>query len=485
MSDTVATLQGLLGPKPGMHRIPFALDSYQHPSPPLSSKRLLNLFSEQEPADARTVAALISTPGLLTSFVCGVGPIRAMNSDLSGRVYIASGDHFYRWGRLVAGVPVLDDLGPIGTPVQIPGFDKEMTTIAVGPTAVVVCVPPNAFTQDHTGLTLNQLGVTFPGAATVAYIDGYFVFTAGDNTSQFFVSHLLDPTLFDALDFAFADGVPNVVRRVITHLGELWLIGENGVEIWYDSGDLDFPFRRQVGGVIPHGCASPQTVAQADGSVFWGGVDGIIYRSNGYTAVRISSHAVEAMGMAFGTDALTYSQNGHIFYCITLGNRTMAYDCTTKQWADRSSAADGSTRWLPSATANDPLFLGDSASGNIYVPVPGLSTDNGVVVRRSATMPPIWAGTNRAFMNRLEVEMEVGTAGSAGDPLTVDWSDDGGITWNGGPRPMDAGSVGQTRKRVFTTRLGSFHQLVLRLTRQGSLTLYAVDADISQPLGGG
>jgi hypothetical protein len=45
--------------------------------------------------------------------------------------------------------------------------------------------------------------------------------------------------------------------------------------------------------------------------------------------------------------------------------------------------------------------------------------------------------------------------------------------------------VGQTRKRVFTTRLGSFHQRVLRLTRQGSLTLYAVDADITQPLGGG
>src|ERR1700732_3217308 len=129
MSDTLTALQGLLGPKPGMHRIPFALDSYQHVSPPLSAKRLLNLYAGQEPADARTQAALIPTPGLVVNLTVGAGPIRALNSDLSGRVYIASGDHLYRWGRLVGGVPVVDDLGPIGVPaIGAGGYTLGMVT---------------------------------------------------------------------------------------------------------------------------------------------------------------------------------------------------------------------------------------------------------------------------------------------------------------------------------------------------------------------
>jgi hypothetical protein len=49
----------------GMRRIPFPLESYEHPSRPLSAKRLLNLMAEKAPADARTAAALVSTPGLL------------------------------------------------------------------------------------------------------------------------------------------------------------------------------------------------------------------------------------------------------------------------------------------------------------------------------------------------------------------------------------------------------------------------------------
>jgi hypothetical protein len=103
-------------------------------------------------------------------------------------------------------------------------------------------------------------------------------------------------------------------------------------------------------------------------------------------------------------------------------------------------------------------LFGDSLSGKTFNPVPSLATDDGVVVPRLAVMPPMWAGTNRAFCNRVEIEMEVGGALSPGNVL-LEWSDDGGITWTGS-RTMSAGTAGQLRKRVFTTRLGSFHQRV-------------------------
>jgi hypothetical protein len=92
-------------------------------------------------------------------------------------------------------------------------------------------------------------------------------------------------------------------------------------------------------------------------------------------------------------------------------------------------------------------------------------------------LPPLYGGTKRAFCARLEVEMEVGTVHSPPN-VVLDWSDDGGSTWTGGPRTMLVGSAGATRVRVYATRLGSFRQRVFRLTAQHAFSIYALDADI-------
>lgn len=89
LTDTATQqLAQALAPKGGMRRIPFPLESYQHPSLPLTAKRLINLMAEQLPADARVAAALVSTPALqawnTTGGVSpiGSGPILAMNDDV-------------------------------------------------------------------------------------------------------------------------------------------------------------------------------------------------------------------------------------------------------------------------------------------------------------------------------------------------------------------------------------------------------------------
>lgn len=74
--------------------------------------------------------------------------------------------------------------------------------------------------------------------------------------------------------------------------------------------------------------------------------------------------------------------------------------------------------------------------------------------------------------------MQAGGPTPTGD-VVVDWSDDGGFSWGGGPRTLNAGTSIQTRKRVFTTRLGSFRERVFRLTTQKRTIIYGVDADIS------
>jgi hypothetical protein len=210
----------------------------------------------------------------------------------------------------------------------------------------------------------------------------------------------------------------------------------------------------------------------------------MVYRSEGYKAVRVSTHAVENIIRALGTNnvlsALTYTQNGHPFYIINFATRTLAYDCATKVWHERASGLDGEARWLGNAATvfGDIPLIGDWTSGNLYMAVPTLATDNGVLIKRSVTLPPIWANTRRGFCARVEIEMEVGGANPAGD-VTLEWSDDGGFTWTGGPRVMASGAPTERRKRVFTTRLGSFRQRVFRISSRGNTTLYACDADIT------
>ncbi len=483
MSGTVG-LQTPQAPAPRneLQRIPLPTGSYQHPSLPLSAQRLLNMFAEREDQGSRVDAALVSTAGLTFDNVYGTGPIWAMNDDLPGRIYIVSGSELYRFRSEITGVFV-DYLGFIGSPGigVLPEF-AQMVTIAVGPTAAVICVPPNAYTCTHTE-PLNQIGGSFPGASSVAYLDGYFIFTAYENSAKFFISGLLDPANFDALDFAYSDGLTNVISRVITHRGEAWMMGYTGIEVWYDSGDI-FPLRRQSGGTINQSVATPKSVATGDNSVFWIGLDSIVYRSAGYKAVRISDHAIEAKieaGKAINVvTAFTHHQSGHIFYTFTLADETFSYDCSTLKWHNRSSSPDGNGRWRASCSAGSAgmQWLGDIYSGNVYLSDRDSGLDNGQKIIRQAALPILWGGGDRVTMNRVELEMQVGGSGGPGTDLKIEWSDDGGITWNG-LRNLDAGGIADLRKRVYTTRLGSFRQRVMRITAHGIATIYAVDASLT------
>jgi hypothetical protein len=466
-------------PVRGMQRIPFPIESYQHPSVPLSAKRLLNMMAEEAPADARTQTPLISTPGLdwETSFPVG-GPVAAFNTDLIGGYYCVSGWHLYRNNEFGT-----TDLGVIGSPIDTSmpaGY--PMVTIAVSPFAVVACSPPNLFTATHSGaLSAIPMGALPSGGAdSITFFDGYFVATQTGRGTTFYISGLQDPMTWDPLDFANVEGMDNILLRAIWHRNELWLLGRTAIEIWYDAGASDFPFRRQAGGVIPFGVI-PQSVARVDGSLWWVAPEGVVFRSVGYQPQRVSTHAIEALIDHYGPDtavAVGYMHGGHAFYALTLGNaRTVVYDSATKKWHDRASGADGTGPWRPTVagTVNNVPMVGD-ATGNLYTLNAFGETDNGTPIFRQATLPPLYAQTRRAFCSRVEIEMEVGGTYPPGN-VTLDWSDDGGITWTGS-RTMSGGAAPELRKRVYTTRLGSFRQRVFRISSYGRATLYACDADI-------
>lgn len=479
MSDALSALVKAQQ-QPKMQPIPFATESAEGDSNSATLERLVNLYAEVAPPGARSKITLRSTPGLLTTNVFGTGPVLAMNSDLPGRLYVVSGTRLIRQTDTS-----VDDMGDVGSPTA---SYSSIVTIATGPTQVVVCVPPRAYGARVDETALHPItGTTdspFPGASSVAYIDGYFVFTADENSSRFFTAKLLDPNSFDALDFAYSDATPNVIRRVVEHLERLWFMGESAIEIWYNSGDLDFPFRRDFGGVIPYGVMSPKSVAICDGSVFWLATNGMVMRNDGYKAARVSTHAIETrihnyLGVT-GTpslgigEAFSFTDDGHPFYVLTLTKQndpglTLLLDCATKLWHERSSDAGGSGRWRPNCAAlSGQVVLGDSASGAVFQIAPASSQEAGVDVPRIAVSPPISNASRRATMDCLEIVCELG-----GSPLVLDYTDDAGATWRGDR------TLNLSGKRARTNRLGSFYQRTLRLRTTGRVRIFEAEAQIT------
>lgn len=466
-------------------RLNFAQETYALQSLPADAQRLVNLYSEKLPEDARSPTILRSTPGLVPTFQLGTGPVYQMNDSLSGRLYIVSGDHFFRLRPDAESGP--EDLGAVGAPVS--GFP----TIAVGTNSACVCVPPNAYVCDHSGpmVQITDPAFTQTGASSVAYIDGYFVFTSFENSSRWFVSNLLSGTTFDALQFAYADTRPNVVRRVMVLRGDIWFMGEGGLEAWYDAGNKNFPFLRRAGSDIAYGCGAPQSCVILDNSIFYLSYFGIIFRINGYQVVRISTSFIEEW-IRFNSDytlidACAHTYEGHAWYCITFNGttpgtrRTFCYDCSTQRWAERASGLGASDVWLGQSAAQrgQVVLIGSRANGQIYNLDPGSDADNGQVLTRIATLPPIWAETDRAFMHRLTLEMQPGIM-PKDNRVQLDVSDDGGNTYRMRPDGVVAGVLGDAKHRIYWSRLGSFRQRVLRFTLNGPCALYGADVEMDK-----
>jgi hypothetical protein len=264
----------------------------------------------------------------------------------------------------------------------------------------------------------------FPGAVTVGYLDGYFVFNE-PNSQRFWVTSLNDGTAIDPLDFASAEGNPdNVVSLMVDHR-EVWLFGSNTVEVWYNAGLADFPLARIEGAFMETGCLAPYSVAKLDNSVFWLGSDargnGIVYRNQGYNAQRVSTHAIEWQIQQYNVlnDAIGYSyqQDGHSFYVLVFpaAQATWVFDVSTGAWHERAFW-DGVRfrRHRSNCQANfaGQVVVGDWEDGRIYAFDPEVYQDDESTQRWLRSWRALPTGQNnlkRTAHHMLQLDCESGT----------------------------------------------------------------------------
>lgn len=421
--------------------------------------RMLNLYPEVIPAGGLEPAFLQRAPGLRLLATIGTGPIRGLWT-MDGYGYVVSGSELYK-------VDILWNSTLLGT---VSGSGS--VAMADNGTQIFVACNPDGYIYNATTNVFAQItDPDFPGAVTVGYLDGYFVFTE-PNSQKVWVTSLLDGTSVDPLDFASAEGSPDKLSGLIIVNREAWLMGLLTTEVWYDAGTAAFPLQRLQGAYNEVGCASPYSICKLDNSVFWLGQDqqgdGVVYRSTGYNANRISTHAVEWQLQSYGTlsDAVayTYQQDGHSFYVLTFPteNKTWVYDVPTDAWHERASWDSGLIRHRSNCHmffANENC-VGDFESGKIYALSMTTYSDNGVRqpwLRSWRALPTGQNDFKRTAHHSLQLNCESGvglTTGQGSDPqVSLRWSDDGGHTWsNYHSRTM--GRIGEYFTRVIWRRLG-------------------------------
>lgn len=443
-------------------KLPFVGPAYQSRSINADAQQSINLYLEMDNASPRAPVAMHGTPGTVRKFTLPVGPVRGAVAE-GGYAWVVSGQKVYR----VAPDWSFTLLGGIATASGEVGMTSNGAQILIvdGVAGWLVNVAASTLTK------ITAEG--FPnGVKRATFQDGYFLVNGLTGSQSFWINRTAyDGAAWDALDFASAEGAPDDSDGLISDHREVWIFGGKSAEIFVNTGNSDQPFQRSGNAFIEHGCASAGTIAKADNTVFWLGSDdrgdGVVWRADGYTPVRISTHAIEhALSSYTLSDAIamTYQQEGHVFYVLTFptDSKTWVYDAATQQWHERAWMKPGTgelSRWRANCMVffNGHHLVGDYETGAVYALDLDTYTDDGgpmLARRRTITNESMQV---RMFYHSLQIDMEagVGTGNGQGfDPkVMLRYSNDGGHTWSN-ERSASMGKVGQYGARARFTRLG-------------------------------
>lgn len=453
--------------------------AYQARSVIASAQRCVNLYPEVNQRETFMMLPQLSgaasttthypTPGLTLKGTASDLGWRGLYCANNGTLYGVCGSSVYAVGS----TGILTPLGSIKTtsgPVSMADNGTSLVLVDGSTSGWIVTLATNAFAPlvDPTGL--------FVGANFVAYVDTFFVFNKP--ASQSFYCSLSNELVFDPLYIANKTGYADDIVALAIVQRQIWLIGQETTEIWYDSGDSNFPFAIVPGAFIQHGCVAPYSVAVQDVTVLWLGQDPqghcIVFQGGNYQAQRVSTHAIEQEIQTYAkvSDAIGFihQMGGHMFYVLTFpsADKTWVYDISSQIWHERmwldSNGVEHRHRANCGAAAYGQFWVGDWQNGNLYVFDVDNYTDNGAAIRRIRSFPHVVNEMKRVMYRQFVADMQCGATQdpSATPQVELRWSDDRGVSYRNTLR-KPLGQVGQTNVMLQWQRLGMARDRVFEL----------------------
>ena len=449
--------------------IPFSLAHDKERTAFLNGSEAMNMYAEVAQPGGTAQFVLQQTPGVSPFCTLPTAPVLALKA-VKGRLFAATADAVYEvdeYGQHTKlGDCVLGGRVSVATNGMHVVFvdGKKGFSLTLSSNAVAEITDPNFYPAD-----------------VVTFQDGYFIFNRA-GTGQFFITDPYTLT-FNALNFATAEGVPNNIISLISNHRELWIFGDDAIEVWFNAA-TQFPFQRVAGAVIGKGIAAAHSPALVDNTVFWLGKDGVVYRAEGYSPMRISTHPVEqdiGKGRQDDAFAYSYSEDGHLFYVLTFPHqkKTWVYDVAVGLWHKRSSAGYGRHLSECYEQAFNRHLVAQSGAGAILQMSRYTYHELGEQVRRHIITPPIHSDLNKLRMHSAQVVMDAYPNASMDKTITpwvmMSWSDDGGESWST-ERWVSAGALGRSKFRATWRRLGRFRQRQIKFAYASKLPLTMVKA---------
>jgi hypothetical protein len=359
---------------------------------------------------------------------------------------------------------------------------------------LVIVVPGgDAFAYDNVADTLAQItDIDFITSSTVVFKDGFFVFSAADG-SVFFNSALNDPFTYDALDFGTAEINPDRIVALHVNHNELFVTGEETVELFQNVGGSGFPFQRIPGANIQKGIYAKFSLAEFDNTfVFVGGGENeepAIWKVTGSSSVqKISTSAIDNAIQKYNETEIedafswTYSEGGNFFVGFTfessrIPSSTFVYDATTSAlsggstWHERQTGANDN-RWRVNSIIRlgGKLLVGDQIDGRLGELDLETFDEYGDVLFWLKSTSPFSNQGKRSFFGEIEVFMEAGvglTTGQGSDPVVrMAFSDEGGAPGTFSSEfSRNYGKIGKRKQRTIWRRQGDIpNQRVLQFS---------------------
>lgn len=466
-------------------QFPFVGGSNTARSNSFAAEVCINLYPEIGNDKTKTGAMLVGTPGKRLWLNLVGGNIRGMLKFDAVSSLIVCGANLYQvtTGAVATLVGTLDNAS---TPVSMASNGTQVM-IVTGPNGYIFLPATNTLTP--------IVSAEFVGADTVQFTDGYFAFNK-PGTGQFQITQLYG-TSIAPLDFATAEGAPDLLLSLLVDHREVWLFGETSTEVFFNSGNVDFPFERINGVFIEQGCAAKFSPAKMDNTVYWLTSDergqGMVQRAQGYSPQRVSTHALEfALSQMPRIDdavAYTYQQEGHSFYVLNFptAQQTWVFDAATnlwheRAWRDPASGALKQDRAICQMAFAGETIVGDWETGKLYALDLDYFTDNGDPIARVRSCPHISSSDyKQQFFASLQVDMQTGvglTSGQGSDPKAMlQWSTDGGYSWSN-ELWASIGKIGERRSRVKWRRLGRSRDRVFRVTITDPVRVAIIGASV-------
>lgn len=421
-------------------------------APSESAERIVNGYIEAVP-EGKEPTTVYGTPGL-------VGWSDEVAGEMRGHMEMA-GQYFAVIGFTLYNIPAG------GTPNEcgmIPGDD--LVSMDGDGTNVVVVAGGEIYVWD--GLALNPVtDPDAPSASSVAYTDGYFVFSETD-TGQFFISGLQAPLDYDALDFATGEWKPDNLRRCFVMRRTLYLCGTDSIEAQQNTGGADFPFAPYQDLLIDVGIAGREAICATNDTMYWLANDWTIRRLDGITATKISTPSVFAEVKTWAdktsTIASAHVWGDHLFISFRNPDGCVVFDQATERWHQRRSY--GSNTWQVSHIARcfDKTICGSVTGGTVFEMDDEAYDEAGDILPFEMVTPFAYDRGMRITISEVEVIAEAGVGSLTLDPaITLDRTTDGedysqpiqrrlGKTGERGRRAV-FGPQGQARAMAFRLKI--------------------------------